>query len=105
MCCDLELFLIRLYLVFKDRVENFRQRRCNPAGGEKWLDHRSGVSVPLGTILQPLMRKRKSVTELGSAQDVGKCDRYVLTTQDKDSSGELETRLYKVKFGLFPSCS
>ncbi|XP_065585004.1 kinesin-like protein KIF23 isoform X1 [Artemia franciscana] len=80
----------------RDRVENFRQRRSKSVGGEKWLDHRSpGVSVPLGTVLQPLMRKRKSVTELGSPQAVGKCDRYVLTTQDKDSGGELETRLYK----------
>ena len=85
----------------KDRNENFRQRRSKSAGGEKWLDHRSpGVSVPLGTVLQPLMRKRKSVTELGSPQVVGKCDRYVLTTQDKYSGGELETRLYKVKLGL-----
>lgn len=95
-----------IFWIFKDRIENLRQRRSKSAGGEKWLDHRSpGVSVPLGTVLQPLLRQRKSVTELGSPQDVGKCDRYVLTTQDNDSGGELETRLYKVKFSLFLFCS
>lgn len=63
-----------------------------------WLDHRPANAVELGTVMQPLMKQRKSVTKLTDAKDVAnsKTSKYCLMTQEQDSSGELETRLYKV---------
>jgi len=63
-----------------------------------WLDHRPVNPVELGTVMQPLMKRRKSVTKLTDAKDVAnsKTSKYCLMTQEQDSSGELETRLYKV---------
>ncbi|KAG8234305.1 hypothetical protein J437_LFUL013045 [Ladona fulva] len=65
---------------------------------EIWLDHRPVTSAtPLNTVLQPRMKKRKSVTKLTDAKDVAnsKSSKYCLTTQEADSAGEVETRLYK----------
>jgi hypothetical protein len=54
--------------------------------------------VELGTVMQPFMKRRKSVTKLTDAKDVAnsKTSKYCLMTQQQDSSGELETHLYKV---------
>jgi len=43
---------------------------------------------------RPVLGKRRSVTRLRSA-DLEAGERYVLTTQDHDSHGELQTKLYK----------
>ena len=79
-------------------MSNPRHRRSQSAGGELWLDHRPANPVELGTVMQPLMKRRKSVTKLTDAKDVAnsKTSKYCLMTQEQDSSGELETRLYKV---------
>jgi kinesin family protein 23 len=54
--------------------------------------------VELSTVMQPLMKQRKSVTKLTDVKDITnpEISKYCLMTQDQDSSGELETRLYKV---------
>jgi kinesin family protein 23 len=64
-----------------------------------WLDHRPANAVELGTVMQPLMKRRKSVTKLTDAKDVAnsKTSKYCLMTQEQDSGGELETCLYKVR--------
>jgi kinesin family protein 23 len=79
-------------------VSNPRHRRSQSAGAEVWLDHRPENVVELSTIMQPLMKRRKSVARLKDAKDVvkAKTSKYCLMTQEQDSSGELETRLYKV---------
>ena len=79
-------------------MSNPRHRRSRSAGDELWLDHRPVPVVELGTVMQPNMKKRKSVTKLTDAKDVtnSKMSKYCLMTQEQDSSGELETRLYKV---------
>lgn len=78
-------------------VSNPRHRRSHSAGAEVWLDHRPANAVELGTVMQPLMKRRKSVTKLTDAKDVAnsKTPKYCLMTQEQDWSGELETRLYK----------
>ncbi|PNF24676.1 hypothetical protein B7P43_G17555 [Cryptotermes secundus] len=78
-------------------VSNPRHRRSQSAGGEVWLDHRPANAVELGTIMQPIMKRRKSIAKLTDAKDVvnSKTSKYCLMTQEQDSSGELETRLYK----------
>lgn len=71
--------------------------------GDRWLDHRSAMPTPLGTVLQPKMKKRKSVSKLTDVSDIAdpKVSKYCLMTQEQDSAGELETRLYKAD--VFPT--
>ncbi|XP_071446831.1 kinesin-like protein KIF23, partial [Hetaerina americana] len=77
-----------------------RHRRSKSASNATgvWLDHRPIVSaVPLSTVLQPKMKRKKSVTQLMDVKDLSnsKTSRYCLTTQEADSGGEVETRVYK----------
>ncbi|XP_011505660.1 PREDICTED: kinesin-like protein KIF23 [Ceratosolen solmsi marchali] len=75
-------------------VANPRYRRSQSA--DRWVDHRPEVLVPVGTILQPLMRRRRSVTKLTSPKEIiDGASRYCLTAQNEDTDGELETKLYK----------
>ncbi|KAK6642850.1 hypothetical protein RUM43_004352 [Polyplax serrata] len=55
------------------------------------------TAVELNTIFQPSMKKRKSVTKLTDVKDIvnSKTSKYCLTTQEQDTDGELETKLYK----------
>lgn len=49
--------------------------------------------------MQPCMKKKKSVTQLTVVEDFAdKASKYCLRTQEQDSEGEIETRLYKVSF-------
>lgn len=76
-------------------VANSRYRRSQSA--DRWVDHRPGAIVPVETILQPLMRRRRSVTRLTSPREITDgASRYCLVAQQQDSEGELETKLYKV---------
>lgn len=60
------------------------------------MDHRPGALVPLGTVLQPLMRRRRSVTRLTDPKEITDgASRYCLVAQEHDTDGELETKLYK----------
>lgn len=47
--------------------------------------------------MQPTMKKRKSVSKLDKASDITnpKQSRYCLVSQEPDTEGELETKLYK----------
>lgn len=79
-------------------LRNPRHRRSRSAEGTgRWLDHCPATPVPLNTVFQPNMKKRKSITKLTDVKDITKgTERYCLTTQEQDTDGELETRLYKV---------
>ncbi|XP_014280741.1 kinesin-like protein KIF23 [Halyomorpha halys] len=75
-------------------VSNKRHRRSRSA--DVWLDHRPAIAVPLGTVMQPKMCKKKSVSKLTQAKDITEgTSKYCLMTQGQDSDGDLETRLYK----------
>ncbi|EAT46060.1 AAEL002714-PA [Aedes aegypti] len=77
-------------------VANPRHRRSRSTG-ERWLEHRAANPVPLGTILQPYYTDRKSVTKLTDARDVtgAKASKYCLISQDADTEGEVETKIFK----------
>ncbi|EFA04570.1 kinesin-like protein KIF23 [Tribolium castaneum] len=80
------------------------RRRSRSAGPtEVWLEHNSVKPVPLGTVLQPSMKKRKSVTKLSKASDVTnpKQSKYCLIAQEQDDGG-VETRVYKGD--IVPTC-
>lgn len=67
---------------------------------DRWLEHRPQTAVPLNTVLQPVLKKRKSITKLTDMKDVAnsKTSKYCLMTQEQDSEGDLETHLYKVMY-------
>ncbi|XP_072748061.1 kinesin-like protein KIF23 [Anoplolepis gracilipes] len=80
----------------KDRVplSNPRYRRSQSA--DRWIDHRPQTLVPIGTVLQPLMQRKRSVTQLGSPKEITNgASRYCLISQEHDTDGELETKLFK----------
>lgn len=60
--------------------------------------------MPLDTILQPYLKNRKSVTKLTDVKDVAnqKTSKYCLISQEADTDGELETKLYKGN--VIPTC-
>ncbi|XP_021941225.1 kinesin-like protein KIF23 isoform X3 [Zootermopsis nevadensis] len=78
-------------------VSNRRHRRSQSAGDGTWLEHRPVPAIELSTLMQPLMKRYKSVTKLTDVKDIAnsKTSKYCLMTQEQDSSGELETHLYK----------
>ena len=53
------------------------------------------------TILQPTLKKKKSVSKL-EVKDTKKASKYMVTTQDVGSDGEFQTRYYKVSFDYTP---
>lgn len=80
-----------------------RHRRSRSVG-EVWLEHNSVKPVALGTVFQPTMKRRKSVTKLTKATDITnpKQSKYCLLAQEQDMDGELETKLYKAD--IVPTC-
>lgn len=75
-------------------VVNPRYRRSRSA--DRWIDHRPTGLVPVGTIFQPLMHRKRSVTQLTDPKDfTDRASRYCLVAQEQDTDGELETKLYK----------
>jgi len=77
-------------------VSNSRHRRSRSTDAERWLDHRPvvGGPVPSNTVLQPVLKSRRSVTKLVTA-DLNTPSKYMLTTATQDREGDVETRLYK----------
>lgn len=74
-----------------------QRRRRSRSAGEVWLEHNVVKPVPLATVMQPTMKKRKSITKLSKAKDVtnSKQNKYCLIAQETDTDGEVETKLYK----------
>nr|XP_036670532.1 kinesin-like protein KIF23 [Drosophila suzukii] len=82
---------------------NNRHRRSRSAG-DKWLEHRAANPVPLGTIMQPYLKNRKSVTKLTDMKELTAhgTTKYCLVSQDADTDGDVETKLYKGN--VIPTC-
>lgn len=78
-------------------VSNARHRRSRSANADTWLDHRPiQGTVPLDTVLQPILKRKKSVSRLEEKDVVNsKTNKYVLTTQQQLDEGDMETRLFK----------
>ena len=62
---------------------------------ENWLDHRPAGSVESGTVLQPLIKRKKRTVAAPKSKDLGSAARYCLTHQQQDTDGEIQTQLYK----------
>ena len=79
-------------------VANARYRRSQSTGAERWVDHHAANEVPLNTILKPSLKgSKRSVTRLSEKEIFHeKTSKYCLTTQEQDTDGEVETKLFKV---------
>jgi len=76
-------------------VSNPRHRRSKSSDADRWVDHRPVLGpVPSNTVFQPVLKSRRSVTKLDTA-DLDTPSKYVLTTANQVEGGEVETRLYK----------
>lgn len=73
---------------------NPRHRRSRSSNAEIWLDHRPQGNVELDTVLQPKIKKKKSVSKL-EVKDTKEASKYMLTHQDMDSEDNLTTKIYK----------
>uniref|UniRef100_A0A1B0B7Y8 Kinesin-like protein n=1 Tax=Glossina palpalis gambiensis TaxID=67801 RepID=A0A1B0B7Y8_9MUSC len=82
---------------------NKRHRRSRSTG-EKWIEHRAPNPVPLGTVLQPYLKNRKSVTKLTDMKDLTgqRANKYLLVSQEADTDGDVETKLFKGN--IIPTC-
>jgi len=75
-------------------VANPRYRRSRSAG-QVWHDQQPTKPVPTNTIMQPSnLKKRRSKTKV-SEKDLLKCSNYAVTTQEQDSDGDIETKIFK----------
>lgn len=78
-------------------VFNHRYHRRSKSSGnatDVWLEHKPSGHVETNTLMQPKLKKKKSVSklEVGDTRDVSK---YVLEHQEQGSSDELVTKLIK----------
>ncbi|XP_052261516.1 kinesin-like protein KIF23 isoform X2 [Dreissena polymorpha] len=72
---------------------NLRHRRSR-SNNETWLDHKPPGHLNLDTVLQPTLKKKRSVSKL-EQKDTKLASKYMLTHQDVGSDGEFQTKYYK----------
>ncbi|XP_045184696.2 kinesin-like protein KIF23 isoform X1 [Mercenaria mercenaria] len=72
---------------------NLRHRRSK-SNTETWLDHKPQGHLDLDTVLQPSLKKKKSVSKLDT-KDTKMASKYMLTDQGLNSDGEFQTRYFK----------
>ncbi|XP_029646158.1 kinesin-like protein KIF23 isoform X2 [Octopus sinensis] len=74
---------------------NPRHRRSkSSSAAETWLEHKSQDHEELGTLFQPKLKKKRSVTKL-TEKDTKEVSKYCLNHQELGSDGEMRTKLYK----------
>ncbi|ELU04176.1 hypothetical protein CAPTEDRAFT_226670 [Capitella teleta] len=76
--------------VVNPRIKHRRSKSSN----DVWLDHKPTNTVDTGTILQPNIKKKKSVNQL-SEKATREASKYLLTHQEMDSDDNLTTKLVK----------
>uniref|UniRef100_A0A2A4IUE1 Kinesin-like protein Kif23 Arf6-interacting domain-containing protein n=1 Tax=Heliothis virescens TaxID=7102 RepID=A0A2A4IUE1_HELVI len=85
-------------------IANPRHRRSLSADGRGWVEHAPNKIVPMGTVMKPNIANSKVVNKLTSVKDVvnSRTSKYCLISQEQDTDGELETKLYKGD--VVPTC-
>ena len=78
-------------------MSNQRYRRSRSAG-QVWIDHQSEKTVPTNTVMTPILKKKRSLNRLSERDLVDpKVSNYMVTHQEQDSDGDVETKIYKVQ--------
>ena len=77
--------------------KNSRKRSLS----ENWLEHKPTTTVNSGALLQPVYKKKKTVTN-PQPRDLRdqQMNKYCLQHQEEDSQGAVKTSLYKVSYSL-----
>ncbi|XP_002738904.1 kinesin-like protein KIF23, partial [Saccoglossus kowalevskii] len=70
-----------------------KHRRSKSTNSDVWIDHKPGTTLETETVLKPNIKKKKTVA-IPKQKDM-KADKYILTHQEEDSQGEMETQLIK----------
>uniref|UniRef100_A0A2H1VKY3 Kinesin-like protein n=1 Tax=Spodoptera frugiperda TaxID=7108 RepID=A0A2H1VKY3_SPOFR len=85
-------------------IANPRHRRSLSADGRGWVEHAPNKIVPMGTVMKPSIINSKVVNKLTSVKDIAnsRTSKYCLISQEQDTDGELETKLYKGD--VVPTC-
>lgn len=85
-------------------VANPRHRRSLSADGKDWVEHAPSKIVPMGTVLKPNIANSKFVNKLTNVKDItsSKKSKYCLVSQEQDTDGELETKIFKGD--IVPTC-
>lgn len=85
-------------------IANPRHKRSLSADGKGWVEHAPSKIVPMGTVLKPQITNSKFVNKLTNVKDIAnsKSSKYCLISQEQDTDGELETKLYKGD--IVPTC-
>jgi kinesin family protein 23 len=74
------------------------RNRKRSLSADNYLAHKPRSNLPTDTVLQPQLKKKKTVSmpKLKHLKTKsGGCSKYLLTHQEQDSQGEIETHLYK----------
>ncbi|KOB71648.1 Kinesin-like protein KIF23 [Operophtera brumata] len=85
-------------------IANPRHRRSLSADGKVWVEHAPNKLVPMGTVMKPNIPSSKVVNKLTNVKDIAnsKTSKYCLISQEQDTDGELETKVYKGD--VVPTC-
>ncbi|CAG4967757.1 unnamed protein product [Colias eurytheme] len=85
-------------------IANPRHRRSLSEDGRGWVEHAPNKLVPMGTVMKPSIGNSKLVNKLTHVKDIAnsKTSKYCLISQEQDTDGELETKLYKGD--IVPTC-
>lgn len=85
-------------------IANPRHRRSLSADGKGWVEHAPNKIVPMGTVMKPSIGHSKVINKLTHVKDIAnsKTSKYCLISQEQDTDGELETKLYKGD--VVPTC-
>jgi kinesin family protein 23 len=62
---------------------------------DNWLDHRPQTTLDGDTVLQPIIKKKKTVSTPKPKHFKDKHSKYLLTHQEQDVKGRTKTQLYK----------
>ncbi|XP_011876469.1 PREDICTED: kinesin-like protein KIF23 isoform X2 [Vollenhovia emeryi] len=102
MTASADTFVAKTKFNTKIPVVNPRYQRAQNV--DRWIDHRPFGIVPTGTILQPRTQPHKrTIRKLTNPKHfVARSSRYSLLSQEQDTDGELETKLYKAE--VLPTC-
>ncbi|XP_071482317.1 kinesin-like protein KIF23 [Diadema antillarum] len=74
-----------------------RHRRSRSTSNNVWIDHQPAEILDTETVLKPTKGKNTKRVSQPSVKDIKSTDNYMLTHQEEDSAGEIETKIFKAE--------
>ena len=79
----------------RNDVAPVRSKHRRSRSTDFWLNHKPSDTVGTDTVMQPVMKYKKTVKNVPHSKDLKVAPNYILTHQEEDSSGEVCTKLIK----------